>query len=226
MTEASSPRLEDVLLLAYRNGFFPMADHADDPEFYWVDPDQRGQLSINNLHIPARLKRRVLQFPYRVTINTAFAQIIDLCAENAPDRPETWINRDIRDTFITLHDRGHAHSVEVWAGDNLVGGLYGLALGQIFCGESMVSRATDASKIALVHLCARLWAAGFQVLDTQFVNDHLQQFGVYQIPRATYHELLAQYADQPADFLLSEHAEREDELVSRYLSLRNGPRGG
>jgi leucyl/phenylalanyl-tRNA---protein transferase len=209
--------LPQIFLNAYQNGIFPMADAADAPDFYWVDPEWRGQLSIPHLKIPKRLLRRVRTYPYRVTINTAFDHIIHLCAENVPTRNGTWINAPIRDTFIELHAQGHAHSVEVWQGDHLVGGLYGLAIGRIFCGESMVSRATDASKIALVHFCARLWRGGFQVLDTQFTNDHLQQFGVYEILRADYHNLLREHAYQTADFTFTAD---EQLLCNDYLLCR------
>jgi leucyl/phenylalanyl-tRNA---protein transferase len=208
----------EKLLLAYQNGFFPMADDATDTDFYWVDPDMRGQLPILDLHIPARLKRTILKSPYRVTINTAFADVIDACAASTPGRETTWINASIRDAFIDLHAQGRAHSVEVWHDMELIGGVYGLSLGQIFCGESMFSRVTDASKIALVHLCARLWAAGFHVLDTQFTNDHLAQFGVYEIPRLDYHQLLATYADQPADFTA---AGDTSTLIERYFAARS-----
>lgn len=204
-----------------------MADDAADTDFYWVDPELRGQLPILDLHIPKRLQRTVRTSPYRVTINTAFSDVIDACAASTKGRETTWINGPIRDAFIDLHLHGHAHSVEVWRDMELIGGVYGLALGKIFCGESMFSRSTDASKIALVHLCARLWATGFHVLDTQFTNDHLKQFGVYEIPRLDYHQLLATYAHQPADFTI---VLDEPTLIERYFAARSqghalGPRG-
>lgn len=218
----SPAALADLLLQAYAQGVFPMADDAGDNEFYFVDPEHRGQLDILNLHIPARLKRRVLQFPYRITINTAFADIIDLCAASDKTRLKTWINQPIRDAFVELHHRGHAHSVEVWQGNELVGGLYGLALGGVFCGESMVSRAQDTSKIALVHLCARLYRAGFTVLDTQFINDHLKQFGVYEIPRADYHARLIKALSLTCDFKLrgDPWAENAPALIESYFLYR------
>ena len=206
--------------IAYRRGYFPMADDAGDADFFWVHPEHRGQLSILDLHIPSRLKRTVMAMPYRVTINRDFAGVIDGCASALPGRDTTWINHPIREAFITLHHQGRAHSVECWNADGeLVGGLYGLALGRIFCGESMFSRARDASKIALVHLCARLYAAGFAVLDTQFVNDHLEQFGVYEIPAAAYDDLLDQYADEAADFTLGGNMDEKD-LIVRYMAAR------
>jgi leucyl/phenylalanyl-tRNA---protein transferase len=214
--------LAEILLMAYRRGLFPMADDAVDDDFYFVDPEQRGQLDILGLHIPARLKRTVLQFPYTITVDRAFADIIELCAQAHRTRPKTWINAAIRDAFIELHARGHAHSVEVWRGNQLAGGLYGLAFGSVFCGESMVSRDTDASKIALIHLCARLHRAGFTVLDTQFVNDHLKQFGVYEISRAQYHDRLAPALLEDCDFRLTGDpiANNEPALIKQYFSAR------
>lgn len=215
--------LADTLLMAYRQGVFPMAESADDDRFYWVDPEQRGQLDILGLHIPDRLRRTVLQFPYTITVDRAFAMMIDLCAQSHDTRRQTWINRPIRNAFIELHARGHAHSVEVWRNNQLVGGLYGLALGGVFCGESMVSRDHDASKIALVHLCARLYRAGFSVLDTQFVNDHLKQFGVYEVSRAQYHARLAQALSQRCDVRLTGDplGNNEAALIENYFSARN-----
>lgn len=210
--------LTSHILQAYRHGFFPMANARDDQDVFWVDPDLRGQLPILDLHIPARLERTVRSSPYHVTINTAFMDIIDLCASQAKERQETWINGIIREAFVELHHQGHAHSVEVWMDDELVGGLYGLALGQIFCGESMVSRARDASKVALVHLCARLYGGGFHVLDTQFINDHLQQFGAYEITRDEYHCLLDRYAGSAADFIQVGRAPQD--LLQAYLTAR------
>ncbi|MCB9990052.1 MAG: leucyl/phenylalanyl-tRNA--protein transferase [Rhodospirillales bacterium] len=213
------PALDDVLL-AYQNGLFPMAECRDSDKFYWYDPPMRGQLPIDALHIPDRLRRRVLQSPYRIRINTAFEAVIDGCAEAAPDRPQTWINPGIKALFCALHEAGYTHSVEAWDADTgtLVGGLYGMALGGVFMGESMFSRARDASKIALVHLCARLWAAGFTVLDTQYVNPHLEQFGVYEIPRETYLEKLHNALKINADFLRP--GPDETALVRTYLEQR------
>lgn len=199
-----------------------MAERADNADFFWVDPPLRGQLDILTLRIPKKLQRTVLKFPYRVTVDTAFESVIAACAEENDTRQETWINAAIRDTFITLHYQGHAHSIEVWQDDTLVGGLYGLAVGGVFCGESMFSRAADASKIALVHLCARLHRAGFTVLDTQFVNDHLKQFGVYEIARADYRQKLAENKDCICDFGLKGDPLAHDELVliTDYFNVR------
>lgn len=193
-----------ILLRAYAAGLFPMADSADDPELFWVDPEQRGILPLDAVHIPHRLRRTLRSTSFEVRCNTAFAAVIRACAAPAPDRPSTWINDEILTLYTALHHLGHAHSVEVWQEDELVGGLYGVSLGGVFCGESMFSRATDASKIALVHLAARLVTGGFALLDTQFVTDHLRQFGAIEIPRAEYHRrlrvALKLSAQFPADF--------------------------
>ena len=151
----------DDVINAYKCGLFPMAESRETDIYHWYDPPYRGQLSIENLHIPARLRRTALQFPYEVKVDTAFAQVIDGCAQAAVDRPQTWINKGIRGLFMDLHQAGYAHSVEAWQSGALAGGLYGLAIGGAFMGESMFSRARDASKIALVHLCARLWRGGW-----------------------------------------------------------------
>lgn len=196
-----------------------MADAREDPEFFWIDPDQRGQLPILDLHIPKRLERTVRSGLYRITVDQVFPDVIDLCAESTTGREKTWINAPIRGAFIELYHLGHAHSLEVWSRERLIGGLYGLTLGRIFCGESMFSRARDASKVALVHLCARLYEGGFKVLDTQFVNDHLKQFGVYEIPRKAYREQLVQYTDQRGDFIQRGRSERD--LLQAYFQARS-----
>lgn len=210
------------LLNAYSLGYFPMADSADSDEFYWYDPPLRGQLPIENLHIPRRLRRTALQMPYRISTNQAFTAVIDLCAAPTPTRPGTWINRKIRNLFIELHHAGYAHSLECWHGHKLAGGLYGLALGGAFCGESMFSRARDASKIALIHLCARLWQGGFTLLDTQFTNPHLEQFGIYEIPAATYKEKLFAALPLPARFPLIPDQQAEKDLLHAYLDQNKG----
>lgn len=191
-----------------------MADDSGSEEFYWYDPPQRGQLSIEKLHIPARLQRRVLQEPYEIRVDTAFADVIKACAAAVDNRPQTWINDGIRDLFTELHKAGHAHSIECWQDNKLVGGLYGLAIGGFFSGESMFSRKKDASKIALVHLCARLWKGGFSLLDTQFINDHLLQFGAYEVPREDYLSKLQDAVARPARFQIPQLTEQE--LVSLY----------
>ncbi len=209
--------LQDVLR-AYSLGLFPMAERADSDDYHWYDPDPRGQLSIENLHIPQRLRTTIMQFPFEIRIDTAFADVIDGCAAATPERTETWINKPIRDMFIALHAAGHAHSIECWKDGMLAGGVYGLALGAVFCGESMFSRDTGTSKIALVHLCARLWKGGFHVLDTQYVNDHLRQFGVYEISRDQYRALLRENLPIAADFTLAAYPGLDEKtLIHQYF---------
>lgn len=182
-----------------------MAENADDLEFNFYRPAQRGLLPIHSLHIPKSLAKTIKQGVYEVRINTAFADIINGCAltikGNTKGRDNTWINQPIRDVFIALHKMGHAHSVECWKDGTLAGGLYGLAIGAVFCGESMVSFEKDASKVALVHLAQRLGENGFSVLDTQFINDHLKQFGAYEIPQEEYEELIKTEMQKPARFI-------------------------
>ncbi len=180
----------DLLLRAYAAGIFPMAEGRDDPELFWVDPDHRGILPLDGFHLPKRLKRRLRTSPYRLSADNAFQRTVAACAAPRPGSPDSWINEEIRRLYGALFDRGHAHSVECWLGDDLVGGLYGVSLGGAFFGESMFSTARDASKIALVYLVAQLRAGGFTLLDTQFRTDHLAQFGVIEIPRAEYRRRL------------------------------------
>ncbi len=211
--------IEDVLN-AYRCGLFPMAQSRTSHDFYWYDPPLRGQLSITKLHVPARLKRTARQSPYQITINQDFEGVIDACATLADDRKETWINDGIRDLFVALHHAGHAHSVEAHdKNGTLVGGLYGLALGGAFMGESMFSRATDASKIALIGLCAQLWKQGFTVLDTQYINDHLTQFGAYEIPRDDYLTQLQAALSHPCSFSKPQQKFIDIEIIKQYVSI-------
>lgn len=178
----------DILLDAYREGIFPMAESAEDESFAFYRPYRRGLIPIADLHIPKSLLKTIRRGAFRVTIDQDFEGVIDGCAGQTRGREKTWINKPIRDLFIALHHEGHAHSVECWHKDTLGGGLYGLAIGAVFCGESMFSKERDASKVALVHLCAQLWACGFTILDTQFINPHLLQFGAYEIPQEEYEE--------------------------------------
>ena len=172
------------LLDCYRRGVFPMADSREDMRLFLMDPDLRGVLPLDRFHVPKRLARTVRQNPFRVTVDTAFNRVIEACAEPHPSRPATWINDAILNLYGALHRQGYAHSVECWTEDNqLAGGLYGVSLGGAFFGESMFSRATDASKIALVHLVARLIVGGYKLLDAQFHNPHLEQFGLEEITR-------------------------------------------
>jgi len=185
----------ELLLRAYSAGVFPMAESREDEEVLWIDPVLRGILPLDRFRVPRKLRKTVRQNRFRVSCNTAFEQVIDLCAESTPDREDTWINAKIRAAVIELHAQGYAHSIECWDQGNLVGGLYGLSLGGAFFGESMFSRATDASKVALVHLVTRLRMGGFTLLDTQFITDHLKQFGAIEIPARDYHALLKKALD-------------------------------
>ena len=176
----------NLLLHAYTHGIFPMADAAGDAPTYWVEPKTRAILPLDGLRISTSLRKTVRQDRFRVTTDAAFESVIDLCAQPAPDRDGTWINDEIRSAFLALHARGMAHSVECWQGEALVGGLYGLAIGGLFCGESMFSRATDASKVALVWLVARMRVGGFALLDCQFMTDHLASLGAVEISQKAY----------------------------------------
>jgi leucyl/phenylalanyl-tRNA--protein transferase len=187
-----------LLLRAYAAGVFPMARDGDDSELLWFDPDPRTILPLKALHVPRRLARTARQAPYRLAIDTAFRRVIERCG---PARPEkTWINGEIFTTCLELHRLGFAHSIEAWWGEELVGGLYGIALGGAFFGESMFSTATDASKLCLLYLVAHLSARGFSLLDVQFTNDHLTQFGTVEISRDEYHQRLEKALGQQAIF--------------------------
>jgi leucyl/phenylalanyl-tRNA---protein transferase len=176
----------EVLLRAYACGIFPMAESADDPTLFWVEPEQRGIIPLDGLKVSSRLARTVRSDRFTVTVDRAFNEVIDGCAESKPGRDNTWINRRIRTLYTGLYRLGHCHSVEVWQGHALVGGLYGVNLGGAFFGESMFHRASDASKVALVHLVARLIAGGFTLLDTQYVTEHLRSLGAIEISRRRY----------------------------------------
>ncbi|MGN6817063.1 MAG: leucyl/phenylalanyl-tRNA--protein transferase [Sphingomonas sp.] len=180
----------NLVLGAYSVGVFPMADARDAAGIYWVEPRKRAILPLDHLHLSKSLRKTIASDRFRVTADAAFEEMIALCAESAEDRPDTWINATIETVFTTLHYQGRAHSIECWDGDRLVGGLYGLALGKAFFGESMVSRATDASKVALAWLVARLKVGGFTLLDCQFMTPHLASLGAIEISRADYVALL------------------------------------
>ncbi|MBX6426313.1 MAG: leucyl/phenylalanyl-tRNA--protein transferase [Variibacter sp.] len=180
----------EVLLKAYACGIFPMAENASDPALYWVEPERRGIIPLEAFHVPGRLARTVRSDRFTVVCNRDFDAVIDGCAQPRAQTDRTWINARIRRLYGALFARGHCHTVEVYAGDALVGGLYGVSLGGAFFGESMFHRARDASKVALVHLVARLRAGGFRLLDTQFVTPHLQTFGAIEVSRSRYHKLL------------------------------------
>ena len=191
----------ELLLRAYRVGLFPMAETRRGQRLYWLDPELRGVLPLDGFHLPKRLLRTVLSGPYRVSSNAAFAAVVAGCAAVAPGREDTWINGDIERLFGDLHRMGSAHSVECWQGDVLAGGLYGVSIGGVFFGESMFSLARDASKVALVHLVARMRLGGYTLLDTQFVTHHLAQFGADEIPRDQYKTLLASAVQVAAEWL-------------------------
>lgn len=190
----------DILLRAYASGIFPMARNRRDQKLYWIDPEQRGIIPLDTFHVPRSLRKLLKRGAYEVRVDTALERVMIECAAPTPERPDTWINNEIVRLFVELHQLGMAHSVEVWRGDSLVGGLYGLSLGGAFFGESMFSRARDASKVALVHLVARLRWRGYLLLDTQFVTDHLQHFGAIEIPRQVYLRLLARAVEHKATF--------------------------
>jgi len=209
----------ELMLRAYRIGLFPMAESREARTLYWLDPEQRGVIPLDGFHLSRRLARRIRQAPYVITANREFERVIDECAAPRPSSPESWINAEIRSLFLTLHEQGHAHSVEAWRDGELVGGLYGVALGGAFFGESMFSRADDASKIALVHLVARLRLGGFALLDAQFQTSHLAQFGTEEVPRAIYKRLLSVAVEVPAQFM----AEVPEELLTEEIArLRPG----
>jgi len=191
----------DDLLDCYRRGVFPMAETRDSTQLFLVDPAERGVIPLDRFHVPRRLARTIRRAPFRISVDEAFGDVMRLCAESAPDRAETWINEDIVSLYGALHARGVAHSVECWSDEALVGGLYGVSLGAAFFGESMFSRATDASKIALVHLVARLVTGGYRLLDAQFHTDHLAQFGIETMPRATFKRKLQAALGGRGDFL-------------------------
>ena len=190
------PVTPDLLLRAYAAGIFPMAERRDDPEVFWVDPRRRGVLPIEGFHVSRTLRRRILRGAYGTSVNRDFAGVLRGCA----DRPETWINERIQGLYLELFQAGYAHSQEVWEGGELVGGVYGVALGGAFFGESMFSRRVDASKVALAFLTERLRRAGFGLFDTQFVTPHLISLGAEEIPRATYHRRLGRALRLPASF--------------------------
>ena len=192
----------EVLLKAYACGIFPMAESAEDPALYWIEPEKRGIIPLDTFHVPSRLARTVRSGRYSIAVNRDFEGVLDGCAEPAPGRARTWINTRIRMLYCKLYDIGHCHSVEAYENGELAGGLYGVCLGRAFFGESMFHRVRDASKVALVHLVARLIAGGFELLDTQYVTEHLRSFGAAEISRRRYRTLLDKaIAGEPADFM-------------------------
>jgi len=190
VTRHYPPLDPELMLRAYTVGVFPMADARTAPSVYWVEPKTRAIMPLDGFHLSRSLRKTMLSGRFTTTADRAFAAVVRGCAEAMPDRPDTWINHQIEQAVAELHRQGQAHSIETWQGDTLVGGLYGIALGRAFFGESMFSRAADASKMALAHLVARLRAGGFTLLDCQFMTDHLASLGAVEIDRATYMALL------------------------------------
>jgi leucyl/phenylalanyl-tRNA--protein transferase len=190
----------EVLLKAYACGIFPMAENADDPSLYWIEPPQRGIIPLGGFHVPRRLARTVRSDRFTIRVDRDFEAVIEHCAAPQAGRARTWINDRIRTLYRRLHQRGHCHSVEAYEGKRLVGGLYGVRLGRAFFGESMFHLDRDASKVALVHLVARLRAGHFTLLDTQFVTDHLKIFGAQEVSRRHYHRLLEKALVGEGDF--------------------------
>ena len=194
----------DLLLCAYASGLFPMANDRHDPTIHWIDPKRRGVLPLERFHQPKSLRKAIRRGQFEIRVDSAFAQVIEACAEVRPERPRTWLNDELIDLYGALHRRGYAHSIESWAEGQLVGGLYGVSLGAAFFGESMFTRTRDASKVALVALIERLRAGGYRLLDTQFVTDHLHQFGAVEMTREEYHRELRRALAAPAVFYSDE----------------------
>jgi leucyl/phenylalanyl-tRNA--protein transferase len=200
----------EILLRAYAMGIFPMSDGRDDPEIHWIDPRRRGILPLDGFHISRSLAKRLRSGQFRVTIDTVFEAVVEACAE----REETWISQRIQRLYVELHGLGFAHSVEVWEGDALVGGVYGVTLGTAFFGESMFSRTTDASKVALAYAVHRLRAGGFRLFDTQFLTPHLASLGGVELPRAEYHRQLAAALEEVGTFAPAGYCPSSSDVVS------------
>ena len=203
-----------VLLKAYACGLFPMAESADDPGLFWLEPEQRGILPLDEFHLPRRLKRTIRNDVFEIRVNSSFAGVIDGCSAPVPGREKTWINGQIRRLYTELFRIGHCHTVEAWQDGELVGGLYGVSLSGAFFGESMFAFRTDASKVCLAHLVARLIAGGYQLLDTQFATEHLMKFGTLEIPQADYNDRLSNALAVKGDFMaLGERASGAEVLA-------------
>jgi leucyl/phenylalanyl-tRNA--protein transferase len=212
----------DLLLRAYRLGLFPMAESRTSRALHWLDPEFRGILPLEKFHLPRSLMKTLRSNRFEVTADQNFPAVIAACAAARANRPDTWINQEIERLFIELFRIGFAHSVESWADGELVGGLYGASLGGVFFGESMFSTQTDASKVALVHLVARLRLGGYLLLDTQFITAHLSRFGAREIPRAEYHRRLAEAVDLPANFPSPDFAALSAEIAAIHAQSRGG----
>lgn len=216
-----------MLLLAYRSGIFPMADHRDDPQVFWVEPRERAVIPLDDFRLSRSLAKAVKQDRFRVTIDTAFADVMQACAAPRPGHPESWISNRIVASYRALHEAGHAHSVECWLDGELVGGLYGVSFDRVFCGESMFSKASNASKVALAWLIALMKRAEFELLDCQFMTDHLSSLGAVEIPQAEYLKLVAAASDAPEMSLpesyrslmrLADHHSSPGKLIAQSLT--------
>jgi leucyl/phenylalanyl-tRNA--protein transferase len=205
------------LLKAYACGIFPMAESAEDNALYWIEPERRGILPLDGVHVPRRLARTIRQARFEVRVDTDYEGVIDGCSGSRPDRRSTWINGRIRSLYRQLFDLGHCHTVEAWRDGRMVGGLYGVSLGGAFFGESMFALERDASKVALIYLAARLIQGGFTLLDTQFVTDHLIRFGAVEVPRDTFQRLLEEALAVSGDFY-SLSADASPEFVLQLVS--------
>ncbi|MCT8266919.1 leucyl/phenylalanyl-tRNA--protein transferase [Afifella sp. JA880] len=212
----------DILLKAYACGIFPMADSADDPNLFWVEPHERGIIPLETFHVPRRLRRTMRSGLFEIRVDTDFNAVIGGCARRRPGRRSTWINGEIRRLFGALFRRGYVHTVETWQKGQLVGGLYGLSLGGAFFGESMFSDARDASKVALVALVERLRAGGYALLDTQFTTSHLETFGAVSVSRARYQEMLEEALQVEADFF---RLDKMDQSSAEETEGGGGPGG-
>ncbi len=212
MRPGMSELTPDILLRTYAAGIFPMAESAEDPTLFWVDPETRGILPLEKFRVSRGVQRKLRRHLFEVRCDTAFEEVVRACAAKTSERPTTWINEEIIRLYLGLHAMGHAHSVECWQGGELAGGLYGVCIGGAFFGESMFSRATDASKIALAHLVARLRRGGYRLLDTQFVTSHLEQFGVTEVGRGEYQALLSSALAADASFYRGPLASEELEF--------------
>jgi leucyl/phenylalanyl-tRNA--protein transferase len=214
----SSTITPQILLRAYAAGIFPMAEDADDNSLYWVEPEERGILPLKDFHIPRSLAKKVRRKEFEIRVDSAFEAVMRACAENTDERPSTWINERIISLYKQLHKMGCGHCVECWQDNRLVGGLYGIRIGAAFFGESMFSRQTDASKVALVHLVARLKSGGFALLDAQFTNSHLEQFGLVGVSRDDYHLMLDPALAVDAEF---DHFDGDDNPEDVLRMARN-----
>jgi leucyl/phenylalanyl-tRNA--protein transferase len=209
-----------IVLDAYSKGLFPMAENRRNKQLFWIDPEVRGILPLDNFHIPRSLKKKIRNKPFEVRFDHNFSAVIRACAQQKPKRQETWINDEIIELYTKLFCMRHAHYVECWQDEKLVGGLYGISIGGAFFGESMFSTERDSSKIALVHLVARLNLAGFTLLDTQFITDHLKQFGAIEISRLEYHKILSAALNLDVEFHLNFSLDTEDGDLRRILQSK------